>query len=178
MSGTLVRPRQRGEPGLKSRQQLERERTDQEEMRREIPIYSETMVEVMARFCAADPDAANKVGYTDAIATVLQDADVHGMSVRDQERLLEVVDADGDGKVTALEAAAAQYFLTVTNQGFEAPEKRGERITYHGDVSNMKVCCPCPRSPLVARAVRRPSDMTGCGRSASTRCLRSCSCAR
>ena len=93
MSGTLVRPRQRGEPGLKSRQQLERERTDQEEMRREIPIYSETMVEVMARFCAADPDAANKVGYTDAIATVLQDADVHGMSVRDQERLLEVVDA-------------------------------------------------------------------------------------
>ena len=157
MSGTIVRPRQRGDPGLKSRHQLEQERTEQEEMRREIPIYPETMVEMMARFCAADSDAADRVGYADAIATVLQDADLHGMSVRDQERLLEAVDADGDGKVTALEAAAAQYFLTAPNQGFEAPEKRTERMTHHGDVSRMKVRGPCPCAPLVLRAVRTPS---------------------
>ena len=140
MSGTIVQPRRRGEPGLKSRHQLEHERVEQEEMLREIPLAPETVIKVLSRFCAADPDASGKVSYTDVVTKVLQDVHVNGMGERDQELLLEVMDQDADGKVTPLETVAAQYFLTTLNQGFEAPEKRHERITYHGDVSKMKIC--------------------------------------
>jgi hypothetical protein len=140
MSGTIVRPRRRGEPGLKGRHQLEHERVEQDEMLREIPLAPETVIKVLSRFCAADPDASGKVSYTDVITKVLQDAHVNGMGERDQELLLKVMDQDADGKVTPLETVAAQYFLTTVNQGFEAPEKRHERITYHGDVSKMKIC--------------------------------------
>ena len=139
MSGLLVRERQRGDPGLQGRHQLAQEQLEREEMQREVPVSSATMIELMMRYCAADPDASDTVSYTDLIFKVLQDADKHKMGVRDQERLLECCDGDRDGKLNPMETASVQYFMSAPNGGWEHREMH-ERVTYHGDVSKMKVC--------------------------------------
>jgi len=145
MSGTLVRARQRGEPGLKGAFQLAEEAVLKQDMLREVPISSDDMVDTMMRFCTCDHDGQDKATYADVIDKVLRHADKHKMSVRDQERLLELIDEDKDGDVSPIETAAAQYYLTSDNQGYEAHGKHA-RISFHGDVSKMKVCvrvCVC-----------------------------------
>jgi hypothetical protein len=138
MSGTIVRERRRGEAGLKSRHALANAKQEKDEMSREVPLLPETVMEVASRFNACDRKAESKVSYTEVIEKVLKDFGAHEISVRDKERLLEYLDADKDGMVSPIETVAAQYFITATNQGYEAHDAH-TRVTFHGDSSPMKV---------------------------------------
>jgi len=185
MSGKLVRARQRGEPGLKGTLQLAEEVVLKQDMLREVPISSDDMVDTMMRFCTCDYDGRDKATYADVIDKVLRHADKHKMGVRDQERLLELIDKDKDGDVSPIETAAAQYYLTSDNQGYEAHGKHA-RISFHGDVSKMKVCACmslcglslCARSCTIQQIRSMYKIKTQMCRSASTKCFQSCRCAR